>query len=260
MIGAILGDIIGSKYEFIDTTNIDVSNVELLDDKNFFTDETVIMCATKYANENNISYTEVYRDFCKRYPNCGYGQMSEQWLRIPEPLPYGSEGNGCLCRVIPFIYYNKDKEEVISKMSNSVYITHNTEKSVRASSTLFSVLVFIHELKNQIGFLPSNEIKLIINNVIKKHNNIEKQSGYSYMCDVTLSQALYCFCESNTFEDCMRKVISLNCDTDTVCCICGALWECYDSKFIEGYKDKLKEYLPKELYDIARKNNEHFRD
>ena len=251
MIGAILGDIIGSKYEFVDTTNMDTSNIELLNEENFFTDETVIMCATKYANEKNIPYEKSYRDFCNRYPNRGYGQMFEQWLRMPEPTPYESEGNGCLCRVIPFIYCKEDIQKIISKMSYSIYITHNTNKSITSSSKLFSILRLIYELKNQIGFYPSKNIKLIINNSIKRNNDIKKISGYSYMCDVTLIQALYCFCESETFEDCMKKVIRLNCDTDTVCCICGALWECYDDSFMDKYKDKLEKYLPKELYDIC---------
>lgn len=80
IIGAILGDIGGSRWEFCKPKDLDCEHINLFTDDCFFTDDTVMTVATKYALQNNVSFKEAYHKFGNKYPNCSYGCGFESWL------------------------------------------------------------------------------------------------------------------------------------------------------------------------------------
>lgn len=92
MIGAVLGDITGSKWEFDMVQNYYKEGMELFQDDSFFTDDTVMAAATKFAVLNGYDYGEAYRIFFHRYPDCSYGGGFRAWEQMEFPKPYNSLG------------------------------------------------------------------------------------------------------------------------------------------------------------------------
>ena len=98
MLGAIIGDIVGSRWEFFSTNDY---NFELFSDKNDFTDDTICTIAVADAIMHQKSYGAALHEWCRRYPNPmgSYGGSFNAWVRSDEPQPYGSYGNGAAMRV-----------------------------------------------------------------------------------------------------------------------------------------------------------------
>lgn len=94
IIGAILGDIAGSKWEFNRPKDLDYEHIELFQDDSYYTDDTVLSVATKYALENEVSFKDAYNEFGNDYIDCGYGDRFFEWLIFKSKKPYKSCGNG----------------------------------------------------------------------------------------------------------------------------------------------------------------------
>ena len=113
IIGAILGDIAGSQYEFGRPIDLDWKNCKLFTDRCYFTDDTVMTLAAKLAILNNKSFADSYREWGRKYPNAGYGNNFETWLRYDDKTAYGSFGNGSAMRC-SYIgeHFNTEKEVI----------------------------------------------------------------------------------------------------------------------------------------------------
>ena len=103
IIGAILGDIAGSKWEFNRPKDFDNEHIEFIQDDSYYTDDTVLSVATKYALENEVSFKDAYNEFGNDYIDCGYGDRFFEWLIFKSKKPYKSCGNGSAMRVSPVI-------------------------------------------------------------------------------------------------------------------------------------------------------------
>lgn len=110
IIGAILGDIAGSKWEFNRPKDLDYEHIELFQDDSYYTDDTVLSVATKYALENEVSFKDAYNEFGNDYIDCGYGDRFFEWLIFKSKKPYKSCGNGSAMRVSPVIDFAKSRE------------------------------------------------------------------------------------------------------------------------------------------------------
>lgn len=144
--GTILGDIIGSQYEFKRPKDFDYRTAELLTNKCKFTDDTVLTLATKYAIDNNMKYAETYHLFGNKYLNVGYGERFMDWLTSNDKLPYGSYGNGSAMRVSPIVDYlvslpksvfisqKKFDRELLYQSKISANCTHNSDEGIKGGS------------------------------------------------------------------------------------------------------------------------------
>lgn len=112
MTGAILGDIAGSRFEFSKPSGFNYKKVELFGNNCFFTDDTVLTIATKYALLNDISYAKAYGKFGRMYRDVGYGTMFQRWLDGHAETGYGSFGNGAAMRVSYIAYHFDTLEKV----------------------------------------------------------------------------------------------------------------------------------------------------
>ena len=270
LIGAIIGDIIGSQYEFpsMRPDDLDWQNCPLLTDNCAFTDDTVMSIATKIAIEKyDCDFAKAYKEFGKMYPNVEYGSMFAKWL-MGEIENYESFGNGSAMRVSYIgehfskitpenfdCYVENCLNQVKDLAIKSAKCTHNTLSGIRAAS---SVAIAITLAK--LGF-DKTEIFYFINSLYSTKSiytgdeSLDELRCKYHWCDFadhTVPIAFRCFYESTDYESCMRNCFSLDCDMDTVCCIAGAIAEEYYGTTGLDNKEILKKYLTPHLYDCIK--------
>lgn len=133
IIGAILGDIAGSKWEFNRPKDLDYEHIELFQDDSYYTDDTVLSVATKYALENEVSFKDAYNEFGNDYIDCGYGDRFFEWLIFKSKKPYKSCGNGSAMRVSPVIDFAKSRDDIIKYATMSAECTHNHQEGIKGA-------------------------------------------------------------------------------------------------------------------------------
>ncbi len=250
MLGAIIGDIVGSIYE---RNNIKTKDFEFFKDYCFYTDDTVMTVAVATAlrkwyfsdkkggiEQLKQTLIDSMHVFGNAYPNSGYGSRFSVWLRKHERLPYNSYGNGSAMRVSPVAYVAKDIEEVKLLAKATAQVTHNHEEGVKGAEAT-AVAIFLARKK-----LPIAEIKKYIekNYYAMSFTLEEIRPVYKFdvSCQGTVPPALQAFFESNSFEDAIRNAISIGGDSDTLACITGSVAEAYYG-IPSDIKLKLKDYL-----------------
>lgn len=261
MYGAILGDIIGSRFEFSKPSNFNAQTVKLFEDDCFYTDDTVMSIATKYALINNIRYDKAYRMFGRRYPNAGYGSMFKEWIHNDNIGAYGSFGNGSAMRISFVGEYCRSLTDVEREATRSANCTHNHPQAKKGAKAI-AVAIFLARR----GVSKQKIIEYIEKTYSYKLNRslkiIRPFSKFDVTCEGSVPLALRCFIESDDFESCMRNVLSITCDTDTIASIAGAVAEAYYKGTGFDNETILKRYLVNQenndtfLFDWAIKNFE----
>ncbi len=256
MIGAILGDIVGSIYEF---DNIKTKDFELFDKDCIFTDDSVMTIAVaealmryEHIDADNVDEFKeelitVMHEIGVSYPDCGYGGHFGMWIMLDGREPYNSYGNGSAMRVSSVGWYAKtlDQAELVAKATAEV--SHNHPEGIKGAVATAGAT-----------FLARNGATLTeIKDYIAKHytidftiDEIRPTYDYDITCQGTVPQAMQAFFESISFEDAIRNAISIGGDSDTLAAITGAVAEAY-----YGIPDDLKQtalsYLDERLLDIT---------
>ena len=254
MIGAIIGDIVGSIYEY---RGIRDKNFELFNEYKFFTDDTVLTCAVAKAllkcdgNYDNLSLqaTICMQDFGCTYRDCNYGSMFSDWLHQTYPKPYNSFGNGSAMRISPVAYVAKSLNEVKSLSRKVTKITHNHPEGLKgAEAVAVAIWLALH------GESKENIKKVIEENYYKisdNYENIPTSFQFDATCQGTIPLCFYAFFNSSSFEDSIRTAISFGGDTDTMGAITGSIAEAF-----YGVPSKMKvkalKYLDKNLVKIVK--------
>ena len=134
MLGAIIGDIVGSRWEFNPTNDY---NFELFSDKNGFTDDTICTVAVADAILRDREFGESIHEWCRRYPHPmgGYGGRFAQWVRSDNPQPYGSYGNGAAMRVSPIAWAHLNLGGALPLAEKSASCTHNHPEGIKGAQT-----------------------------------------------------------------------------------------------------------------------------
>lgn len=256
IIGAILGDIAGSRWEFCRPKDLDWEHIELFTDDCFFTDDTVLTVATKYALQNNVSFKQAYHKFGNRYPNCSYGCGFESWLGSKWSKPYNSFGNGAAMRVSPVVDIVDNYDAVIWEASQTALCTHNHPEGIKGATVtaVCSWMAKTGASKTEIEEYASRqysskEYKFPVSMTLKE---LREKYRWDVTCQGSVPVAIRCFLDSENYESFIRNVLSLPCDTDTLCAIGGGIAE----EFYHGTgfdEDKLlKRYLDEYLYKIVK--------
>jgi len=254
MIGAILGDIVGSRFEW---NNIKSKDFEFLTNACFFTDDSVMTIAiakallewekNKALDLSNLAI-KYMQEIGRKYPNCGYGGNFGGWLISTNPQPYNSWGNGSAMRISPVAYVAKSLEEVKELSYKVTCVTHNHPEGLKgAEATACATYLALNgKSKDEIK-------KYIVDNYYKLDFTIDSiRDGYDFdvSCQGSVPQALQCFFESTSFEDCIRNCMSLGGDSDTLGAIAGAVAEAYYG-IEEKWLNKYQQFLTKDLLEIV---------
>lgn len=259
MLGAIIGDILGSTYE---KNPIKTKTFEWNFDELFFTDDTVLTVATAYAIMNDVPYAESYKLFYNKYPFAGYGKNFEKWALSESYEPYGSWGNGSAMRVSPVALAYNNLTNILRQAKKSAEVTHNHPDGIKGAKAMAHSIFLARK-----GF-DKQQIK----DEIEKNYNYDLSLTVEYYrenanprdisCQATVPQALVAFLESTDFEDAIRNAISIGVDSDTIAAISGSVAEVYygfiPGELKEKCLNKLDEYLMSILNEFYLKYKLNF--
>ena len=252
MLGAVIGDIAGSRFEFSGKKN---KNFILFTDYNFFTDDTVMTCAIAKAILNckndyeKLSKQAVacMQELGQKYPDRGYGGLFCNWLHEKIPSPYNSYGNGSAMRVSPVAYTAKTLEEVKLLSKKVTEVTHDHPEGIKgAEAVAVSIWLALHgENKGTIReYVEENYYP-----IKDDYDDLPFTFLVDATCQATIPPSLYAFFISNSFEETIRTAVAFGGDADTMAAIAGSIAAAYYGvpKEVETAAAK---YLDKYLLDI----------
>lgn len=247
MIGAIIGDIVGSSHEF---NSIKTTKFNLFDNKSRYTDDSAMSMAVAEWLLDDAEYThKVLEDKMVKYgslnQDAGYGGMFFMWLFLPERtfesgkrLPYNSFGNGSAMRVsaVGWLFDTLEETEKVAEISAS--ITHNHPEGIKGAQATAAAIWLARNGKSKA------EIKDYISakygyNLDRTCDEIRPDYEFDVTCQGSVPESIIAFLESTDYESTVRLAVSLGGDSDTQACIAGGIAEAF-------YKD-----IPKEIVSSA---------
>lgn len=271
MLGAIIGDIVGSYYEVLEINAIKEridkkrpydervkildKRVSLFSEECSYTDDSVLTLAIAYAILNNVSYEDSLRKFglaeislgCDKYGRSRFGSGFVKWLENEKDG--NSFGNGAAMRISPVGYYFDDMESIYKEAECATIPSHNHVDAI-AGARAVAMAIFLartgcgkDDIKEYIQNTFGYSLDMCMEDLQHNYKFTSKSIG-------SVPQAIFCFLESNSFEDAIRKAISIGGDSDTIAAICGSISEAY-----YGIPDDIKQeaisYLPEEYKKIV---------
>ena len=255
MLGAIIGDIVGSRWEFNPTNDY---NFELFSDENGFTDDTICTVAVADAILRDREFGESIHEWCRRYPHPmgGYGGRFAQWVRSDNPLPYGSYGNGAAMRVSPIAWAHLNLGGALPLAEESASCTHNHPEGIKGAQTTVMAIHYGIEARANNPQISRERIKRVLDECVRFSGyniNIRKEdviNRFDETCQGTVPVALWIIGQSTSFEDAIRRAVSLGADADTLGAIVGSIAEA-----IWGIPEELQlkalEYLPNDMKSVV---------
>lgn len=255
MIGAILGDIIGSPYEF-DRGN-KTKDFPLFSPNSTYTDDTVMTLAVGLtfldaqpsASDEWILriLANRMRQFGKMYPNAGYGGMFRRWLRNPECQAYNSFGNGSAMRVSSVAWLYNDIDAVRHAAKLSAEVTHNHPEGIKGAEATASA-IFLARTGHSKADIKEYIVREFGYELNRTCDEIRPGYFHTETCMETVPEAITAFLEGNSFEDVIRTAVSLGGDCDTLTAIAGSIAEGF-----YGVPEHLKEECHKRLPEPLNK-------
>ena len=278
MLGAIIGDIAGSKYEFNNTFDYDF---EMFGEGCDFTDDTICTVAIADAILNGRNYQESLLDWCRRYPSPkgAYGGRFAQWIRSLDPEPYNSFGNGSAMRVSPVAWLFDDLSQILEEAEKTALPTHNHPEGIKGAKAVAHAIWYFRKSNFSEDYKDSeNEETKRLNNENAKASKDENETIQGFMsiarsyyedfdtrvypkgkfdetCMDAVPLSFYLLSQASSFEDAIRLAISHGGDSDTIGAIVGSIAE---ARFgiPQEIKDRAIDYLPKDMKEIYRSFSE----
>ncbi|RKU39527.1 hypothetical protein C6496_02045 [Candidatus Poribacteria bacterium] len=224
MLGAIIGDIVGSIYEPKDS-RIKTKDFPLFSDNCRFTDDSVCTAAVADALLHNLRPAETMRNWGQRYPNCGFSQIFKQWIASEADAPNCTFRNGAAMRVSPAAFLNRnDLNAALLDAEKVTVISHDHPEGVKgAQATTHAIwLAYRGENAANIREAITTEYGYDLTQTV---DAIRSDYAFDMTCPGTVPPAVTCALESEDYEDAVRNAISLGGDSDTLGAIAGAIAE-----------------------------------
>lgn len=265
MYGAIIGDIVGSTYEF---NNVKAKDFTLFPEGCNFTDDTIMTFAVAKAlfraREEQVSFKAVLVEEMQRlgreypHPLGAYGFRFGCWLRSNDPQPYNSFGNGSAMRVSPCGLIAVTLQEALELAEASAAVTHNHPEGIKGAQAVAAAIFLARTGRTQA------EIKQYIHEnfypMDRSFDEIRRNYRFNESCQETVPEAITAFLESESFEDAIRNAIYLGGDSDTIGAITGAIaWSyyynrnfCRPTEDMQRMREQAEEYLPEDFREFAQ--------
>ena len=272
MLGAMIGDIVGSKYEFNNTFDYDF---EMFGGGCDFTDDTICTVAIADAILNGRSYQESLLDWCRRYPSPkgAYGGRFAGWIRSLDPQPYNSFGNGSAMRVSPVAWLFDDLSQILEEAEKTALPTHNHPEGIKGAKAVAHAIWYFRKSKFSEKYKDSeNEETKGLKNENAKASKDENETIQGFMsiarsyyedfdtrvypkgkfdetCMDAVPLSFYLLSQASSSEDAIRRAISHGGDSDTIGAIVGSIAE---ARFgiPQEMKEKALSFLPDDMKDI----------
>ncbi len=230
MLGAIIGDIVGSRWEFNSTNDY---NFQWLSEDNGFTDDTICTIAVADALLKEKDFGKNIHQWCRRYPYPmgGYGGRFAQWVRSDNPEPYNSFGNGAAMRVSPIAHWYESLNEMLDAAAASAQPSHNHEEGIKGAQTVALAIFQAMQFNRRYYHGATKQIDEILHECVEFSGydiNMSKasvQNKFDETCQGTVPVALKIISMATCFEDAVRLAVSLGADADTLGAIVGSIAE-----------------------------------
>lgn len=236
MLGVIIGDIAGSRFETIRAPLIKSTEFELFNGKCHVTDDSVMTSAvaeallTPAATDAELESSVIRRmqAWGRKYPKAWYGKKFREWLKEEEPRPYGSFGNGSAMRVAPvgWMYDSLERVEEVADITSRV--SHDHPESIRAAQAVAGAVFLARRHADKAAIRRYCEEKHGYD-LSRTPDEIRPAYRFSSRAQTSVPEALCCFLHSASFENAVRLAVSLGGDTDTQAAIAGAVAEAFYS-------------------------------
>lgn len=266
MIGAIIGDVVGSTREFNEYRGIPKigKDFTLVPENSFFTDDTVLTVAlmdwAMHAEVRDAaSVTKYFQKWARKYPNSEFGgRFVSEWLWEENPKPYGSYGNGSGMRVSPVAYIAKSKEELLKLSDLVTGVTHNHPEGLKGARLIaLATYMALHGASK--GEIREMAISMYPEITTYDYEDLVKNYHFNELSQTTCPQALYCFLISTDFEDCVRTSASIGGDMDTLLAMSCAIAEAYFKDIPEKLINDVWNKLPEDIQHVISEFNQFLR-
>ena len=259
MYGAILGDIIGSPYEF--DRGSKTKDFPLFCKFSEFTDDTVMTIAVADAflpvqpeMEDDVIRQRVVikmQKYGHLYPHAGYGGRFRRWLQDRHPQPYNSWGNGSAMRVSSVGWLFGDLETVRRMARLSAEVTHNHPEGIKGAESVASAIFLARtgSTKAEIRAYIEENFRYDLSRTC---DEIRPDYYHVESCQETVPEAITAFLEGESFEDVIRTAVSLGGDCDTLTCIAGSIAEAFYG-VSEELKAECRKRLPENLWEVLQR-------
>jgi ADP-ribosylglycohydrolase len=248
MLGACIGDIIGSLYEFQAWKS---REFPLFGEKSEFTDDTVCTIAVAECLLDGTDPAVALRLWGRRYPGRGYGGSYAVWLKDASMGPYNSYGNGAAMRVSPAAWLSRSLEEALVFARQVTEVTHNHPEGIKGAEATVTAIWLARQ-----GEGPPAIRRLILASfgydLSRSVDEIRPDYRFNETCQDTVPQAITCALEAASFEDAIRNAISLGGDADTLAAIAGPIAEVLYG-IPEDIRHKGWMRLPKDMRDVLER-------
>ena len=274
MLGAIIGDLAGTKYEyqeFLDSKNgiINVErrrkilnpNTELLTDESFISDDSLLTIAIAEAIIYNRDYEEALKKYGKKYGNKplekegffknAFSPSFIKWANSETNENGTSQGNGAAMRISPIAFLFNDLKTVEEEAKKATIPSHNSSNAIKGAKCLAGVIFLARkkESKDNIRKYVTQKYRYDLNYNLEE---LQEYNTFNGTCEVTVPQAIFMFLQSNNFVDSIRKAISIGGDTDTIACMVGGISEAYYG-IPKDLRNKALKLIPKDLRKVLIK-------
>lgn len=254
MLGAIIGDIVGSRFEF---NNIKTKEFDLVGEGTSMTDDSIMTLAVdECLLENKLDSNSVVKTLKKwgrRYPNAGYGGTFYHWVLGDSEQPYYSYGNGSAMRVSGVGWFANSEDEVRTMSEAVTGVTHNHPEGLKGAETVAMCIYYA---------LIGKDKDFIRDYILEQYPEVaeldyeELRRTYVHgeeSCQKTVPQALYCFLISDSFEDCLRTTISIGGDCDTTAAMSCAIAEAFYGGVPKHIYEEVLPYITEDAIVILTK-------
>lgn len=264
MLGAIIGDIAGSKYEFNNTFDYDF---EMFGEGCDFTDDTICTVAIADAILNGRSYQESLLDWCRRNPSPkgAYGGRFAGWIRSLDPQPYNSFGNGSAMRVSPVAWLFDDLSQVLEEAEKTALPTHNHPEGIKGAKAVAHAIWHFHksrfseeskECKDKNSKESDDKAMKAFKEIARSYYEDFETRDYpkgkfDETCMDAVPLSFYLLSQASSFKDAIRLAISHGGDSDTIGAIVGSIAE---ARFgiPQDMKEKAICHLPDKMQDVLK--------
>lgn len=266
MYGAILGDMIGSPFEF--DRGKKIKKFPLFSKHSTYTDDSVMTIAVgdafldaqpdaadDWTMQRLVSGMQRWG---RKYPNAGYGGRFRWWLRSDDPKPYGSYGNGSAMRVSAVAWLYHDIESVRKAAMMSAVVTHNHPEGIKGAEATAAAIFLArtgHSKAEIKGYIEQNfqyDLSRSCDEIRPSYRHVES-------CQETVPEAITAFLEGEDFEDVIRTAVSLGGDCDTLAAIAGSIAEGFYG-VPEDLKMECRDRLPSVLREVLARFEAHVKE
>jgi ADP-ribosylglycohydrolase len=247
MLGAIVGDIVGSVHEYIGTKT---TEFPLFVPGSDFTDDSVLTVAVADWILTGRDLADVLSGYAQRFPGRGYGTMFSKWASADERRPYNSYGNGSAMRVSPVGFAFDTLDEVLAWAERSAAVTHDHVEGIRGAQAAATAIFVARRERDKDAIKRAVESRFGYD-LGARLDDIRPTYGFTELCRRTVPPALIAFLESTDYESAIRNAISLGGDADTLACICGGVAEAYYGGVPDDLVARARTLLDARLLDVV---------